>query len=203
MKKASKTKGFSLPEVMVYAVLLSLFLGGIYGIFSYSMRYFRAAEVRTSLQQNALLVMSNIFGDMAGTAKSSVVIENSQNPKGIMFVSARKSDGNYEFDNYGKLKWQKWVCYYLKSDGTGKFNLVKKESPITTPSSSHGSPPYSSISNFANSSLREDPVARNLFNMTIAGNSSGNYDFQVVLDNTTDTTRPNRMSVTTEIHIRN
>jgi len=204
IKLRIREKGITLAETMVYAVLLGIVLTGIYGVFISSMKYYRTGEIRTVLHQNALKAMSKLFGDMTGTQGSSITVETSQNPPGIIFVSARNSNGNYEFDSDGQLKWQKWVCYYLKSDGKGNYDLMLKESPITTPSSDPGTCPYSSVQQFAQSSLKDIPVARGIQSMTITkATDSQKYDFNIVFDQTTDTTKPNKLAVQTSIFVRN
>ncbi|MCD4786156.1 MAG: prepilin-type N-terminal cleavage/methylation domain-containing protein [Candidatus Eremiobacteraeota bacterium] len=203
-KLRKKNKGMTLAETMVYAVLLGIVLTGIYGVFVSSMKYFRVGETRTVLHQNALLVMSKLCGDMAGTRGSSIIIETSQNPSGLIFVSARNSNGNYEFDSDGQLKWQKWVCYYLKDIGNGRYDLMLKESYLTTPSSDPGVCPYTSVQQFAQSSLKDISVGRGMQSMTIVkATDLQRYDFNLVFDQTTDTTKPNQLAVQTSIFVRN
>ena len=202
ISKRKKTRGMSIVEVMVYSVLIGLVLTGIYGILTSSMKYYRITEVRSDLQQNGIKAISGILGDMMGTPKSTIVMGT--NPDGVFFVSSRKSDGNHEFDNYGMLKWQKWVCYYLEQNTDGTYNLVKKESPISTPSSDPGTAPYTTVSQFAAASLQKHKIAENIQSMNIVYNSStGCYNIDIQLDKTTDTSRPNRMQVQTEIYVRN
>ena len=203
MFKIRKNRGMTIPELMIYSVLIGLVLTGIYGILTSSMKYYRITEVRSDLQQNAILAVSGILGDMMGTPRSTITMSTST-PQGVFFVSSRKSDGNHEFDSSGLLIWQKWVCYYLESNSSGSFNLVKKEVALTTPSSTPGLPPYTSVTQFAAASLQKHTVAKDIQSMAITYNSATNcYSIDIRLDKTTDTTRPNRMQVQTEIYVRN
>lgn len=203
MFKLKKNRGMSIPELMIYSVLIGLVLTGIYGILTSSMKYYRITEVRSELQQNAILAISGILGDMMGTPRSTIMMSTSS-PSGVFFVSSRKDDGNHEFDSAGLLIWQKWVCYYLESNSTGTFNLVRKEVPMSTPSSTPGLPPYTSVSLFASANLEKHIVAKDIQSMAITFNSTTNcYSIDIRLDRTTDTTKPNRMQVQTEIYVRN
>lgn len=196
-------KGVTLVELMVYIALIGLVFTGVYSIFNACLKYYRTAETRTVLQQNAIKVMANLFGDMVGSKSSTVIIQNDSSPKGVIFISARKSDGNYEFDTNGQQLWQRWECYYLKSTGDGRYNLIRKESFLSTPSSSPGTSPYTTVTQFAAAPLKEEMVAQNLQDISISKGTTGNFTLQITLDKTTDTTKPNRMLVSTDIHVRN
>jgi len=201
MKILKSRKGVTLPELLVYAFLFGIVLTGIYGIFISSLKYFRVTEARTVMHQNAMNSMSNLFAETPGAKASSVVLGTS--PSGLCFLSARKSDGSYEFDSAGKIKWQKWVCYYLKAETTTRFDLVRKEIALSTPTSSPGACPYTTVTAFANAQLPSDTIARGIQSMTIAKQATGNYSFNLVFDQTTDTTKPNKLQVATRIHTRN
>jgi len=204
-KRLKRSGGTSLIEVMIYALLLGIAMTGIYGVLISTMKYYQTVDNRTQLQQNAISAYSNITGDMMGTANSSIITGNS--PVGIIFVSSRKSDGNHEIDSGGTVKWQKWVCYYLKQNQFGTFDLFKKEVPIQNPSATIGSCPYSSVSQFAAASLNAHLVAYGVWSMTITKNTAtGNYMFDITFDrsdNLNDPKKINRLQVSSEIHVRN
>jgi type II secretory pathway pseudopilin PulG len=205
--RKKRYRGFTLLELLIYTALLGFVLTGICGIFISSIQLFRITEIRTGLQQNALKATSNIFTDLAGSKDSTIYIENSP-MNGIIFASSLKSDGTYEFDSSnGKIKWQKWICYYLQPVGNEKYELIKKEIPIQTPTTDPGTCPYSTITQFAQANVQDmssQVIARDVQILSISkSGTSGNYSFQIKFDNTTDTTRPNRLEVTSEIHVRN
>ncbi len=203
MFKIKRNRGMTLPEVMIYSVLIGLVLTGIYGILTSSMKYYRITEIRSDLQQNAIMAVSGILGDMMGTPRSTIVMSTTT-PSGVFFVSSRKSDGNHEFDSSGLLIWQKWVCYYLESNSSGSYNLVRKEVPLNTPSSTPGLPPYTSVTQFAAANLQKHLIAKDIKSLAITFNSATNcYNIDIKLDKTTDPTKPNNMQVKTEIYVRN
>jgi len=201
--KFKKKKGMTLPEVMVYSVLIGMVLTGVYGILTSSMKYYRITEIRSDLQQNGIKAVSGILGDMMGTPRSTIVMSTST-PSGVFFVSSRKDDGNHQFDSSGMLIWQKWVCYYLEANTNGSYNLVRKEKPLATPSGTPGTPPYTSVTQFAAANLERHVVARDIQSMAITFDSATScYSINIQLDKTTDSTKPNRMQVQTEIYVRN
>lgn len=203
MLNFKRKKGMTLPEVIVYSVLIGLVLTGIYGILTSSMTYYRITEIRSDLQQNAIRAISGILGEMMGTPRSSIVMSSTA-PSGVFFVTSRKDDGNHEFDSSGMLIWQKWVCYYLESNNSGSYNLIRKEVPLGSPSSTPGTAPYSTVAQFATANLQRHTVSRNIKSMSITFDSSTNcYSIDLQLDKTTDTTKPNRLQVQTEIYVRN
>lgn len=198
-----KRRGMTLPEVMVYSVLIGLVLTGIYGILTSSMKYYRITEIRSDLQQNAIKAVSGILGDMMGTPRSTIMMSTAT-PSGVFFVSSRKTDGNHEFDSSGLLIWQKWVCYYLEANTNGSYNLVRKEVALSTPSSTPGLPPYTSVAQFAAANLQKHLIAKDIQSMAITFDSATScYSINIQLDKTTDPTKPNRMQVQTEIYVRN
>ncbi|MCE1245330.1 MAG: prepilin-type N-terminal cleavage/methylation domain-containing protein [Firmicutes bacterium] len=201
MKSLNNRKGITLPELLIYAFLFGIILTGIYGIFISSMKYYRVTEARTIMHQNAMNSMANLFSETPGAKSTSVVIGSA--PSGLYFLSARKSDGSYEFDSTGKIKWQRWVCYYLKQETNGKYSLMRKEAPLSLPTANPGACPYSTVTAFANSTVSADTIATGIQSMTIAKQATGNYSFEIIFDQTTDTTKPNRLQVATRIQTRN
>jgi len=192
-------KGLTLSEMLAYLSisLIILFFASTFII--NSLRYYRLIDVESTLQQRMMVGMQKITQEMNMASRSSLIIEND----GIIFASARNDAGGFTFNNDGSLVWQKWICIFIQRNGTNN-RLIKKEITITSPGTSPGSPPYTTISEFSAAAGNERLIADGAgsFKVESAGYAGG-YKINVELDKTTDTTKPNLIKGETEVLIRN
>lgn len=199
-KKYKKTKvGTTLVEVLVYMALMGIVFAGIYGVFIASLRYYRTAEATARLQQNALIALSSITSDMSETKSSSISV-NPSSPQGISFASPKKiPDGTYNIDtSTGEIYFQKWICYYL-DENTG--DLIRKEVEINNPTTSPGTMQVPLL-------VQEDSpyrkvVARGIQLLEIDSADAPTYSITLTADQTTDTTKQNKIIVKTDVFVRN
>ena len=192
-------KGITLSEVLAYlsVSLIILFFATTFII--NSLRYYRLIDVESTLQQRLMVGMQKITQEMNMANRSSLIIDTD----GVIFASARNDTGGFSFNNDGSLVWQKWICIYIdRSKDTPQ--LVKKEIPITSPGSSPGTPPYSTVSSFSAVDTYKRLIADGATAFTVeSAGYTGGYNVKIELDKTTDTTKPNQMKGETEVLIRN
>jgi len=202
MKRRPKNStGFTMAEILTSIALFTLFITGIYGILISSMKEYAVVETSVRLQQEACNAQSSLIVALYSSTQSKVIISN--NPAGLMFPTAQNDSNYYTFDSSGQLMWQGWVCYYLKSQGNGKYYLIKKLKSIT-PTSTLGPPPYSGIvGNFANdNTLPELIIARNLSKLEVV--KSGNvFNITITTDETNNPKQKNYVVMKTSVTPRN
>jgi len=194
-----KIKGLTLSEVLAYmgVLLIIVLFAGTFII--NSLKYYRMIDIETTLQQRLLVSMSHVSRDLSVANRNSLRIE----PDGIIFASPRNDTGGFNFASDGSLYWQKWVCYYIKDSGDDKV-LVKKEIPISSPSVDPGDPPFETVSQFSSANVTERKISEGIrtFSVENAGYSGG-YKVSLLIDMTTDSTKPNQIQGVTEVLIRN
>lgn len=194
-----KSKGFTLSEVLAYmsVLLIIVIFAGTFIV--NSLKYYRLIDTESTLQQRFLVSMSHISQDLSVANRSSLRIEQN----GIIFASPRNNTGGFNFASDGSLHWQKWVCYFIKDSGDEKI-LVKKEIPISSPSVNPGNPPFATVSQFSNANVPERKISEGVrtFTMEDAGYLGG-YKVSLLIDMTTDSTKPNQIQGVTEVLIRN
>ncbi len=199
MMVRKSAKGLTLSEVLAYLSISLMILLFASTFIINSLRYYRLIDVESTLQQRMMVGMQKITQEMNMANRSSLIIENN----GVIFASAKNDEGSFSFNTDGSLIWQKWICIYIQSNGTDN-KLIKKEIAITSPGTSPGTPPYSTISDFSAAAGNERLIADGASSFTVeSAGYAGGYRINVVLDKTTDTTKPNLIKGETEVLIRN
>ncbi|MGE0494936.1 MAG: hypothetical protein AB7S38_37360 [Vulcanimicrobiota bacterium] len=125
-------RGFSLAELSVYSLLLSLLLGSIYLLMHSGMRYFRLGEAYQTVQQETVVGLRKLSDELANASTNSVSYSNAPFPH-VYFLSAERPQtvaGQPTHDPAGDLEWRKWVCYY--HDAAGR-RLMRVEEALGTP----------------------------------------------------------------------
>jgi type II secretory pathway pseudopilin PulG len=137
MNLGSRSRGFTLVEVVVYSSVLLFLLGGIFMVVEGGSRYFRLAEAHETVNQQAVIAMSRIRGELTNGSQASLNPSNTPQDH-ILFLSPFGMDDtnedDYEYDGT-QLIWKKWVCFYLD----GEDRLVRAE--FDTPDSPDPSVP--------------------------------------------------------------
>lgn len=202
--KYFKHKGFTLPEIMVYIALVAILFTGISSLLISAMRYHRTAEKIADLQHNALIALSNLSADMSESSPDAIKID-ALDSTWVIFASPKHiTTGNHSFDAKGDMKWQKWVGYYLVPQADGTKNLVKKEFPIDPATTAPGNPPYTTESALRTANGATRIIARGVESFTVNKGTHNNcYAVSIIIDRTTDTTKPNKINARTEISLMN
>lgn len=108
-----RRRGFTLPELLVYMVVLLVFVTGIYSAFTLSLRCFHTAQARSDSMQAGQQAI-NFINRMVATGASSTI--NTATAGALLFLSAQPTGTDkvtFVSDSNGNLMWYKWVCIYL------------------------------------------------------------------------------------------
>lgn len=140
--------------MLVYMLLLSLLMTGIYAVYTATMSYARINDASNQLQTGAQMTLLSLTGELsecsepyveaswyydAGTGALTAADASCSNPVGIIFLSPRGAGNRYDPISQ-RLIWKTWVCYYYD---TAARKIVRKEwalspLPSTTPPTSSG-----------------------------------------------------------------
>lgn len=184
-------RGFTLLEVMVYALLLGIMMTALYMLLRTTLGFMRETNATASLQASAQKTAVKITTELAQAHKGASNIIAGTSPNGVVFLSPRPGSGNTMYDSNGNQLWRQWVCYYY--DDVNQC-IMRGEINLTAPTATPPSCPYTVI-NFTGlpgNKTIADHVAG--FSANLSGgatvvtitasfsesvNSSGDYSLQV------------------------
>ncbi|MBI3925142.1 MAG: type II secretion system protein [Armatimonadetes bacterium] len=152
-KNMRKSTGFTLVELLVTLALLGILLTGLYLTLLSALRYLSVAQAQQEVGQEALKAAVALRGEVQETRASTLRISSS--PPGLVFLSPRKPDGSVEWDRWGRLIWQKWICFYLEDE-----RLLRKEKSLAQPTVSDRPDPVTPALLAADESLTAEVIAR-------------------------------------------
>ena len=110
-------------ELANCGALLLLVLGMAYSGLVLSQRYYRQSEVSVRVQQQAVLAIRRLVGDLGGTPGAGFRSGND----GLVFVTARSTGGTVTYDSSsGRPLWRGLVCYYVSAG-----DLLRKQRGLT------------------------------------------------------------------------
>lgn len=121
-----RARGTTLLELLSYSALLIMLFGMVYSVLALSLRYYHNAEDAGGLQNEAMVALNRVLGELSGTPARAVRAD----ANGIVFLSARTADGRLRYDSDGNLLWQEVVCYY-RDTANGRGVLRRKERAMT------------------------------------------------------------------------
>ncbi len=113
--RAYAIRGLSLVEISIVSGLLLLISGALFYVLTGAIQFYHATNATIDAQQGVLLSLNRLSQELNESHYDSVTLL--PNGRGIMFASPRDSQGNIQFDPYGRLLWQKYVCYTLTEVG--------------------------------------------------------------------------------------
>jgi type II secretory pathway pseudopilin PulG len=214
MKKKKPANGMTLIEIMIYSVLIGVVLTGVYSVLLFSLRYFRAIDNMTTLQNKAMTVTSRLEDSFRDSGSDSVTIAplylqgSSQSSfTGVMFPSPKNVKNEYLFNNEGEIMWQKWVCIAPELQRDGTIDLVMKEVEVTPSAGTPENSPYSNVKEFAGAYNVDNKrvLARGISGFTVARAQAGSpvFNIQVTVDDTCDKNKPNNIRLETQVMLRN
>lgn len=120
--KAKRPSGFTLMELLITAVLLTLVMTAAYTSFSSAVRIWRLGEENIAAYQDARLSLALLSQDLK-SALPSVWDMAEGNEKELAWFTVRPTMNNTEDD----IRRIVWVHYYVKPTGQGKFRLLREE----------------------------------------------------------------------------
>lgn len=97
---------------MIASALVGLIMTTIYTILIYGVQYYQSQAATLDVQQNALIALSALSTELVESNGGSLYTDQDPPIVGIVFGSPRDDTGKVNYDNT-KLKWYKFVCYYL------------------------------------------------------------------------------------------
>jgi hypothetical protein len=141
------------------ALILIVFYGLVAIIFAL-WRHHEVSLLKTELQEQTILTFSRITHELAETASATV----GTGTDGLVFASPRDENGSVIQDSDGRLKWQKFVAFYIETvDGVPtifrKEKLIPNAERVSDPPSPIGA--YS-LASIRGESLEVKQIARNV-----------------------------------------
>lgn len=149
---------FTLPELLVYIGVLSVFVTALYAVVILTIRHFRLSDARNDSTASNLQAVMRINGQLKNGANGSLQMQ--ANPPAFLFLSAEPEGTQvYQVNADGQLLWQKWVCIHYDAQ---TMRLVKNTLPITP------SPTIPTAPTFAAMFARPEQIlARQISSMTL------------------------------------
>jgi hypothetical protein len=127
----SKAKrAHSLVELMIASALAGICMLGILALMKAGNRYLLVTQAKADLQHDALSLVHKLILEFSETNDTTFAVGNAAcsscqaehghpHPgngslhKGVVFASPRSAlTGKVEYDDVGRMLWQKYVCYY-------------------------------------------------------------------------------------------
>ncbi|MEQ8173091.1 MAG: prepilin-type N-terminal cleavage/methylation domain-containing protein [Candidatus Eremiobacterota bacterium] len=127
-----KKSGFSLVELIISIIIISLMLTAISVVMISSMRLSVIGRARGGIQGSAISAIGYLTRELMESDIRSARVENidANCPAAISFLSAVEINGvdlKYELST-GKMAWQKYIIYFLFPDtATEDKMLIRKE----------------------------------------------------------------------------
>lgn len=107
----------------MHSSLLLIVLGIAYAGLVLSQKYYRHSEASVRVQEQALTAVHRMVSELGGSPAAGV----RSDANGLVFVTARDSDGRVSYDSSsGQALWQGVVCYYAQGGA-----LLRKQRALT------------------------------------------------------------------------
>lgn len=123
--------GATLIEVLVGSGMLLVVLGMVVVVFFPAQAYFRQANEVSEMYGDALQALDRMQVEIE-EAGPWLVNATGSNPPALALPSARDANNVFRRDSGGTPDWQKWIVYYVASQGS-ELVLVRKELSGTFP----------------------------------------------------------------------
>ena len=124
-------RGFSLPELLVYMAVLSVFMTGLYATFSLGINVFQKTQGKSDVVQASGISTNFIDRCLASGSGQSLQVQTS--PPACKFLSAAVGQLHFRFDPATNSPiWQKWVCFYHDSQNNRLMMSEVTRTPLPT-----------------------------------------------------------------------
>ncbi len=108
----------SLIEISIVSGLLLFVSLAMLAVLTGAINYYHATNATLDAQQGVLFGMNRISQELTEAHRDTVLMSQLGDAhQGIIFASPRDENGNYQFDTFGRLLWQKFICYYIGEVG--------------------------------------------------------------------------------------
>jgi len=133
-------RGLSLLELMMAMCLFLLLMGAVFHIYSISAKSWIKVRKQVEVKDSAQLTMIRIQRDIRSSAIDSILIipypDPNENNNAISFLSSYDtSTGLSDYDENGKMKWTRYILFYLLQDPHVKapwyYQLCRREVDIS------------------------------------------------------------------------
>lgn len=160
--------GFTLLEVIIYGLILSILMTAMYLLLRTTFNFMRVTNATASLQASAQKAAVKITNELAQAHRGAGNIVVGTNPNGVVFLSPTSSNARINYDASGNIMWQRWVCFYYDA---AEGDIMRGEIPIT-PTATPPMCPYqpSNFTGFATNMLVEDNATN--FTVTLSGSAT-------------------------------
>lgn len=108
--------------------IFSLVLLGVYSLLTFALRWQNKMQDSVEVYQRAFKVSSRLGYDLGTGSQSSFIYD----AYGLAFASARPDTGTFQIDPSGQLMWQRYVFYYVDSNGD-MYRNEEAFAPTTSP----------------------------------------------------------------------
>jgi type II secretory pathway pseudopilin PulG len=122
--------GFTLPEILVSALLILTVILIIYSLLATFQKYWVLTDARASCFLSVETASERIRREMRSSSFAGITDATASPLPALSFLSPRDADNRIVLDGSGGLQWQKHVIYYIRTD-TGE--LMRREVPATGP----------------------------------------------------------------------
>lgn len=113
-----RTRGLSLPELLIVMILLVVLGGILLSMVITGNQTLVGTASRISLRQDLQTALRRIVGELR-TSSGSYVTFRGTAPKALAFLSARDATGRFVTDSSGSPAWQRYAVYYVPTSGRG------------------------------------------------------------------------------------
>lgn len=124
----------SLVEISIVSGLLLFISLAMLAVLTGAINYYHATNATLDAQQGVLFGMNRISQELTEAHRDTVLMSlPGDTHQGIIFASPRDENGNYQFDTFGRLLWQKFICYHIDEVGPPNDRisaLVRTERPL-------------------------------------------------------------------------
>ncbi len=119
-------------ELLIASALILAILGATVAVLLACYRHYRETEAAISVHERTLKALTLLERELKESTLASIGKIGS--PTGIVFATARSSNGAVDFDPQSHRPiWRRRVAYILRPEGE-LYTLVRKEEPLASPS---------------------------------------------------------------------
>lgn len=128
-----RSRGMTLLEILVSSAVALVALAAVFSVFYPAQTFFAQANELSTLYSDAMTTLDRLSVEIE-EAGPWVVNATASNPPALALPSARNAANEFQRKADGTPNWQKWILYYVSTEGAGLV-LVRKEYAGTFPPS--------------------------------------------------------------------
>lgn len=146
MKRHVENAGFSIIELMVSMLLVSIIMVGAYQVFQEGMQLFRVNQASSDAQLAIVRVMGKVASELSNASPQMLVHETASegspgSVSGVAFATPLGEGGQVHYDEFGRPYWKRFIAFYLHPHDTDwRLGKVMRAEELTVPSAGGGAP---------------------------------------------------------------